>query len=69
MTGKEQSAPKLGDDVEQDTELQRRLRALAWPTPPTGARERGLDALQPYLEQLAENGRNGHDHEEPDSDA
>jgi hypothetical protein len=62
LTGKHQAAPRTGDNEEADereTELAQRLRALRWPEPPAGARERGLEALRPHLEELSDRPSNG----------
>jgi hypothetical protein len=43
--------------MEQETELERRLRALKWPDPPPGARVRVLEALSSHLEELTDSVR------------
>jgi hypothetical protein len=61
LTGKHQPVPS-DEPTAREAELHERLRALNWPQPPLGARERGLEALRPHLDQLADpdaNSRNG----------
>jgi hypothetical protein len=68
VTGKEEPSAQAGDAEERDTELHRRLRALKWPTPPLGARERGLEALRTHLEERGPTSNDDGQHEAPDED-
>jgi hypothetical protein len=56
LTTGEQHEPafEAEQDHAEDSALQRRLRTLKWPDPPTGARERVLDTLRPHLRRLSD---------------
>jgi hypothetical protein len=48
--GKPQQRDEQGPDKTENA-LDLRLRALKWPEPPSGARERGLLRLRQHLEE------------------